>query len=55
MMVVAATGAIVALGDTLFPATSFSQGFAADLDSTSHFLIRLRAAHPFLAVGLSRS
>jgi heme A synthase len=53
MMVVAATGAIVALGDTLFPATSLSQGLAADLDSTSHFLIRLRAAHPFLAVAVA--
>jgi len=53
MMVVAATGAIVALGDTLFPATSFSQGLAADLDSTSHFLIRLRAAHPVLAVAVA--
>jgi len=53
MMVVAATGAIVALGDTLFPATSFSQGLAADLDSTSHFLIRLRAAHPFLAMAVA--
>jgi heme A synthase len=53
MMVVAATGAIVALGDTLFPATSFSRGLAADLDSTSHFLIRLRAAHPVLAVAVA--
>ena len=53
MMVVAATGAIVALGDTLFPATSLSQGLAADLDPTSHFLIRLRAAHPFLAVAVA--
>jgi cytochrome c oxidase assembly protein subunit 15 len=51
MILVAAAGSIVALGDTLFPAASLAQGFAADLDSTSHFLIRLRALHPFLAVG----
>jgi len=50
MIVVAATGAIVALGDTLFPVTSLSQGLAADLDSASHFLIKLRAIHPIVAV-----
>ena len=53
MMAVAATGAIVALGDTLFPAASLAQGFAADLDATSHFLIRLRVLHPVLAVALA--
>jgi cytochrome c oxidase assembly protein subunit 15/protoheme IX farnesyltransferase len=53
LIAVAATGAIVALGDTLFPAASLSQGLAADLDSTSHFLIRLRAAHPILAVAVA--
>jgi heme A synthase len=53
MIAVAATGAIVALGDTLFPASSLSQGLAADLDSASHFLIRLRAVHPILAVGVA--
>ena len=53
MMAVAATGAVVALGDTLFPATSLAQGFAADMDATSHFLIRLRVFHPVLAVALA--
>jgi len=53
MMVVAATGAVVALGDTLFPSTSLAQGFAADLDATSHMLLRLRVFHPFLAVALA--
>lgn len=53
MIAVAATGAIVALGDTLFPAASLSQGLAADLDSTSHFLIRLRAFHPILAIAVA--
>jgi cytochrome c oxidase assembly protein subunit 15 len=49
MLVVAATGAIVALGDTLFPHASLAEGLAADLDPTSHFLIRLRIWHPVLA------
>lgn len=53
MIVVAATGAIVALGDTLFPQASLMQGLAADLDSTSHVLIRLRVFHPILAVGVA--
>jgi heme A synthase len=50
MMVVAASGAVVALGDTLFPHASLREGIAADLDPTSHFLIRLRVWHPVLAV-----
>src|SRR6188768_3913663 len=49
MILVAAFGAIVALGDTLFPHASLAEGIAADFDSTSHFLIRLRVWHPILA------
>ena len=53
MIVVAAAGAIVALGDTLFPHASLAEGIAADLDPASHFLIRLRIWHPILAVATS--
>jgi heme A synthase len=53
MLVVAATGAIVALGDTLFPSASLAAGLAADLDPTSHFLIRLRVWHPILATAVA--
>ena len=49
ILAVAATGAVVALGDTLFPHTSLAEGFAADFDPASHFLIRLRIWHPVLA------
>jgi heme A synthase len=49
LLVVAATGAVVALGDTLFPHASLAEGFAADLDASSHFLIRLRIWHPVMA------
>ena len=49
MLIVAATGAIVALGDTLFPSASLAAGLAADMDPTAHFLIRLRVWHPLLA------
>lgn len=51
-MVTAAMGGAVALGDTLFPSASLAQGLAADMSATSHFLIRLRAIHPALAVGV---
>jgi len=50
ILVVAAIGGAVALGNTLFPSGSLGEGLAADLDPTSHFLIRLRVFHPALAV-----
>lgn len=53
MLIVAATGAIVALGDTLFPHASLREGIAADFDPTAHFLIRLRIWHPVAAVVLA--
>jgi len=53
LVIVAAIGGTVALGNTLFPASSLGEGLAADLDPTSHFLIRLRVFHPVLAVAVS--
>lgn len=50
LIVVAAVGAVVALGDTLFPSATLSAGFAADRDPAAHFLIRLRVWHPAIAV-----
>ncbi len=44
------TGAIAALGDTLYPATSLAEGLEADLSSASSILLRLRVLHPALAV-----
>ncbi len=49
-MALAATGAVAALGDTLFPAASLRQGLAQDLSPASHLLLRLRTVHPLLAV-----
>jgi heme A synthase len=46
----AAAGAVTALGDTLFPAASLRAGLAQDLSPTAHFLLRLRAIHPVLAL-----
>jgi heme A synthase len=45
-----ASGAITALGDTLFPAASLQEGMAQDLTPGAHFLVRLRVWHPLLAV-----
>jgi heme a synthase len=45
-----ASGAVAALGDTLYPSGSLAEGLRADLSATSHFLIRLRIWHPAIAV-----
>lgn len=50
LLLVGATGAIAALGDTLFPAASLGEAIAQDLDSGSHIFIRLRALHPIAAL-----
>jgi heme A synthase len=49
MIVVGASGAVTALGDTLFPAPSLAAGFAQDFAIGAHLFIRLRAIHPMLA------
>jgi heme A synthase len=49
-MVVGATGAVTALGDTLFPAGSLAEGIQQDLSPTAHFLVQLRVVHPILAI-----
>jgi len=46
----AVTGAIAALGDTLFPAQSLAAGMRADLSPAASFLLHLRVFHPVLAV-----
>jgi heme A synthase len=50
MLLIGMSGAVTALGDTLFPANSLAEGIAADLDPNAHFLIRLRVYHPVIAV-----
>lgn len=46
------TGAITALGDTLFPSTSLAQGLQQDFSASAHFLIRLRIWHPLIAISV---
>jgi heme A synthase len=51
MLLVGASGAIAALGDTLFPARDLAEGLAQDASPTAHVLLRLRVLHPILALG----
>jgi heme A synthase len=48
--VAGASGAVAALGDTLFPAGSIQEALAQDLSPTAHLLVRLRVFHPALAI-----
>jgi heme A synthase len=50
VLLVSVSGAVAALGDTLFPAGSLREAFLADASPASHALIRLRVLHPVLAV-----
>jgi cytochrome c oxidase assembly protein subunit 15 len=47
---VSITGAIAALGDTLFPATSLANGVAQDFAAGSSLLLKLRLVHPAIAI-----
>ena len=53
MLIIGMSGAVTALGDTLFPVSSLTQGFVADLDPNANFLIRLRVYHPVIAVTMA--
>ena len=50
VLAVGVSGAVAALGDTLFPATSLVDGLREDLSPTSHLFLRLRLWHPVIAV-----
>ena len=49
LLLAGTTGAVAALGDTLFHATSLAQGMAQDLAATAHIFVRLRSLHPLFA------
>ncbi|MCA9662987.1 MAG: COX15/CtaA family protein [Myxococcales bacterium] len=55
LLLVGVTGAVTALGDTLFPVDTtgaFLERIGADQSPTAHFLQRLRVMHPVLSVGI---
>ena len=49
-LLLGASGGIAALGDTLFPVTTFAEGLAQDVDMTANVLLRLRVLHPVIAI-----
>lgn len=52
VLVLGMSGAITALGDTLFPATSLAEAEAQTMSDASHVFVRLRIWHPTLAVAV---
>lgn len=50
VLVVGASGAIAALGDTLFPSASLAEGLRQSFSADAHPLVQLRKLHPLVAV-----
>ena len=50
MLTLGVSGAITALGDTLFPSASLAEGIQEDFSPQAHFLVRLRIWHPIIAL-----
>jgi heme A synthase len=50
MFLLGASGSLAALGDTLFPSSSLTEGFQQDLAGTANILLKLRVFHPFIAI-----
>jgi len=52
VLVLGVSGAITALGDTLFPVATLAEGKALTFSPTAHAFVRLRIWHPTLAVAV---
>jgi heme A synthase len=50
--VLGVSGAIAALGDTLFPVSSLAAALAQDLDPAANIFLRLRLFHPLIAAAV---
>jgi heme A synthase len=50
VLVLGMSGAVAALGGTLYPVSSLATGLRADASPTADLLVRLRVLHPVLAV-----
>ena len=53
IIIVGMTGAVAALGDTLFPARSLAEGLASEMSSSAHLFLRIRTWHPVAAVSMA--
>lgn len=49
-LVLGVSGAITALGDTLYPVTSLAEGLRQDLSSAAPFVVQFRKYHPVIAI-----
>lgn len=54
-LLIAVTGAWAALSTTLFPSTSLWDGISKDMESGSHFVLKIRVLHPLLGILLGGS
>ncbi|MDX2167799.1 MAG: COX15/CtaA family protein [Deltaproteobacteria bacterium] len=52
VLVLGVSGAITALGDTLFPVATLAEGKAMTFSPTAHVFVRLRIWHPMLAIAV---
>lgn len=52
LLVLGASGAVSALGDTLFPSGSLADALRQDFSPTGELLVRLRLLHPLIAVSV---
>lgn len=52
MLVLGMSGAITALGDTLFPVATWAEGKAQTFSADAHVFVRLRVWHPALALAV---
>jgi len=53
LLFLGSSGAVTALGDTLFPSSSLAAGLAQDFGPARHFLLELRIYHPIIALCVS--
>jgi heme A synthase len=52
-LVLGASGAVTALGDTLFPASDIGEVIRREYSTTGNILVRLRIVHPTIAILVS--
>jgi heme A synthase len=52
MLFLGASGAVTALGDTLFPSATLAEGLQNDFSPTAHYLVRMRVYHPGIAISV---
>jgi len=50
LLLAGVSGAVAALGDTLFPSETLAEALREDLSPTSHLFVRLRVWHPIIAM-----